>query len=148
MNTLESVWARAARNHESYSATGDLEHDIRFFALALTGEAGEVANLVKKRWRDGIPHLDELRKEVADVFAYNIMLAGSLGMTPQDLLDTVALKQDVFIDKMLEMGRRPRCQHCGKAYEEGGSILCAPPFERRPHAFTGNHPADRSRTNG
>lgn len=32
----------------SYSNT-----DERFLALALCGEAGELANMIKKRWRDG-----------------------------------------------------------------------------------------------
>ncbi len=27
--------------------------DIRFLALAMAGEAGEAANVVKKAWRDG-----------------------------------------------------------------------------------------------
>lgn len=98
--TLESVWKQARENHANYSATGDREHDVRFFTLGLAGEAGEVANFVKKRWRDGVGHDDDLRKEVADVFAYNIMLADALGMTAQDLLDTVEFKQLAFVEKM------------------------------------------------
>src|SRR5690606_7968098 len=90
----------ARDNHARYSATGDTEQDIRFFALGLAGEAGEVANFVKKRWRDGDAHTDELRKECADVFAYNIMLADALGMSPADLIEMVAFKQRVFIEKM------------------------------------------------
>ena len=97
---LESVWQQARENHSNYSATGDSEQDIRFFALGLAGEAGEVANFVKKRWRDGDGHDEDLRKEVADVFAYNIMLADAIGMSPQDLIDMVAYKQAVFIEKM------------------------------------------------
>lgn len=98
--TLESVWDQAQRNHAQYSETGSVEDDIRFFALGLTGEAGEVANFVKKRWRDGEAHTDDLRKECADVIAYTIMLADALGMTADDLIATVAHKQQVFIDKM------------------------------------------------
>lgn len=101
--TLESIWAQARQNHAQYSETGSVEDDIRFFALGLTGEAGEVANFVKKRWRDGDPHTDDLRKECADVIAYTIMLADALGMTPDDLIATVAHKQQVFIDKMEHM---------------------------------------------
>ena len=97
---LLDVWNRAQANHNQYSDTGSTEDDIRFFTLGLTGEAGEVANFVKKRWRDGDDHLDDLRKECADVFAYNIMLAASLGMSPERLLDTVMEKQNVFRAKM------------------------------------------------
>lgn len=97
---LAQVWQQARENHERYSATGDTEQDIRFFALGLAGEAGEVANFVKKRWRDGDLHHDDLRAECADMFAYNIMLADALGMSPSDLLAVVALKQQVFLAKM------------------------------------------------
>lgn len=58
------------------------------------------ANFAKKRWRDGEPHTDDLRKECADVIAYTIMLADALGMTADDLIATVAHKQQVFIEKM------------------------------------------------
>ena len=97
---LAVVWRQARENHANYSATGDRETDIRFFALGLAGEAGEVANFVKKRWRDGDGHDADLRAEVADVFAYNIMLADALGMSPDDLIAEVARKQQVFIAKM------------------------------------------------
>lgn len=104
-NTLDSVWAQARDNHGRFSATESIEQDIRFFALGLVGEAGEVANFVKKRWRDGDLHEEDLRKEVADVFAYTMMLADALGMTPQDFIDMVAFKQAAFIDKMKARGR-------------------------------------------
>lgn len=114
---LVTVWQQARENHARHSATGSQEADIRFMALGLTGEAGEVmdallqaaglvsaagkvANLVKKRWRDGDGHDEALRFEVADVFAYTIMLADLLGMTPGDLIDTAAHKQQVFLEKM------------------------------------------------
>lgn len=99
-DAMQAVWLQARQNHASYSATGDREQDIRFFAMGLAGEAGEVANFVKKRWRDGDAHEDDLRKECADVFAYNIMLADALGMDADDLLAMVAHKQQVFVDKM------------------------------------------------
>jgi NTP pyrophosphatase (non-canonical NTP hydrolase) len=98
--TLDSVFEQAAFNHETYSAQPTPEDDLRFFALGLCGEAGELANFVKKRIRDGDGHDEDLRLECADVFAYTIMMARSLGMTAQDLLDTVAHKQAVFVAKM------------------------------------------------
>lgn len=105
------VWAQAQRNHAQYSATGSTEEDIRFFGLGLAGEAGEVANFIKKRWRDGDAHGEALRKECADVFAYNIMLADALGMSALDLLETVDGKQKAFIAKM--QARSPQ-QHSEK----------------------------------
>lgn len=99
-DALREVWNQARENHRNYSATGDTEQDIRFFGLGLAGEAGEVANFIKKRWRDGDGHDTDLRAECADVFAYNIMLADALGMSPADLIAEVARKQQVFIEKM------------------------------------------------
>ena len=99
-DTLESVWQQAEDNHASYSATGSLELDIRFFALGLAGEAGELANFAKKRWRDGEGHDQAIKYEVADVCAYAFMLAKAMGMSPQDLIDTIAFKQRAFVEKM------------------------------------------------
>lgn len=98
--SLVGVWSQARDNHETYSATGSVQDDIRFFSLGLAGEAGEVANFVKKDWRDATDHNEDLRKEVADVLAYTIMLADALGMSAADLVAMVAHKQQVFIDKM------------------------------------------------
>lgn len=97
---LVSVWGQACSNHDRYSATGDIEQDIRFFTIGLSGEAGELANFVKKRWRDGDGHDQDIKYEVADVCAYAFMLADCMGMTPADLVSTIAEKQQSFIAKM------------------------------------------------
>lgn len=54
----------------SYSST-----DERFLALALCGEAGELANYIKKRWRDGADLTEEIRDEIADIRVYLELLA-------------------------------------------------------------------------
>lgn len=95
-----SVWEQADRNHRAYSDMGDVETDIRFLALGLTGEAGELANFVKKRWRDGDRHERALQLEVADVCAYAFMLADLLGLTPASLIEAIAEKQSSFVAKM------------------------------------------------
>lgn len=53
------------------------DEDKRFLALALFGECGEVANLIKKKWRgDDIPDFDaKLREELGDTYAYLILFA-------------------------------------------------------------------------
>lgn len=104
--SLLSVWAQARENHERFSATGDAESDIRFLALGLTGEAGELANFIKKRWRDGDGHDDDIRKEIADVLAYAFMLADRLAIAPAKLIETIAEKQRVFIHKMEARSKR------------------------------------------
>ncbi|MDE2471858.1 MAG: hypothetical protein KGL35_24820 [Bradyrhizobium sp.] len=49
--------------------------DERFLALALCGEAGELANMIKKRWRDGADLTDEIREEICDIRVYLELLA-------------------------------------------------------------------------
>jgi len=54
--------------------------DERFLALGLCGEAGELANMIKKRWRDGVDLTDEIRDEIADVRVYLELLAKCFGI--------------------------------------------------------------------
>jgi NTP pyrophosphatase (non-canonical NTP hydrolase) len=49
--------------------------DERFLALAICGEVGELANMVKKRWRDGADLTEEIRDEIADIRVYLELLA-------------------------------------------------------------------------
>lgn len=105
------VWEQARQNHITYSATGSREDDIRFLALGLTGEAGELANFIKKRWRDREPHDDDICKEIADVCAYAFMLADTMMMTPGDLIEMISRKQQVFIAKMTAL--RARAEEMG-----------------------------------
>ena len=54
---------------------------IHFVALALCGEAGELANLVKKEWRgdEGATTTSQaIREELADIMIYASLLAGFL----------------------------------------------------------------------
>lgn len=100
LSTFGSVWVQARSNHNRYSHTGDDESDIRFLTLGVVGEAGELANFVKKRWRDHKDHHNDICMEIADIFAYTIMLADRMGMGPDSLIDLVAYKQKVFVEKM------------------------------------------------
>jgi NTP pyrophosphatase (non-canonical NTP hydrolase) len=59
--------------------------DERFLALALCGEAGELANLIKKRWRDGAYLADEIREELADIRVYLELLARCFGIEGEKL---------------------------------------------------------------
>jgi NTP pyrophosphatase (non-canonical NTP hydrolase) len=49
---------------------------LRYLALALAGEAGELANAVKKEWRDGDNHRDAMVSEIADT-AHAVHASGS-----------------------------------------------------------------------
>jgi len=66
-------------------------HKIVYPALGLAGEAGEVANKVKKFVRDGYDHEGfeqkkiELASEIGDVLWYCAVLANDLGYTLQHI---------------------------------------------------------------
>lgn len=63
---------------------------VDFYALGLVGEAGEVANDVKKRMRaHGDFDRQHLAAEMADVFTYLLLLADELGV---DLIDVYRMK--------------------------------------------------------
>lgn len=72
-------------------------HDLEWTGLSLAGEAGELANLLKKLRRDDInvlshteianTHLQHLRDEAADVAVYLTVAATQLGMSLSDLLE-------------------------------------------------------------
>lgn len=67
--------------------------DLRtFYALGLVGEAGEVANVVKKGLRSGALDLLDLGAELADVFTYLLLLADECGI---DLVDEYHAKVEV-----------------------------------------------------
>lgn len=74
---------------------------VAFTTLALAGEVGEVANIVKKlergslQWNDARVRMD-LAMEVADVYTYLVLLAGQLGV---DL-------EKVYAAKRIENERR------------------------------------------
>jgi NTP pyrophosphatase (non-canonical NTP hydrolase) len=72
--------------------------------LALCGEAGELANYVKKEWRgdklDLVAHRAKIESEVADVGNYIFMIAEVLGI---DLLSAMR-------DKLYEVEKRPSWQ--------------------------------------
>lgn len=73
--------------------------DICFLALAMAGEAGEAANVVKKAWRDGAEvDRKELAEEVAGTACYMIGLASAIGLD----LDAEMRKQMIAFEARYE----------------------------------------------
>ena len=56
--------------------------------LGLVGEAGEVAEKVKKYFRDTTLDKEAIQKELGDVIFYWYALHGALGLDPQETIDT------------------------------------------------------------
>jgi hypothetical protein len=80
---------------------------LRFLVLAMAGEAGEAANIVKKQWRDGDYRPDWeliLKKEIADVQAYILMLGEHMGFNPMEQAHEALA---AFREKRARFGRSP-----------------------------------------
>jgi NTP pyrophosphatase (non-canonical NTP hydrolase) len=75
MNIFELHEKMTAKLFPSYS-----NQDERFLTLALCGEAGELANMIKKRWRDGVDLSEDIREEIADIRVYLELIAKCFGI--------------------------------------------------------------------
>lgn len=73
--------------------------DERFLALALCGEIGELANMIKKRWRDGVDLSEEIRDEIADIRVYLELLAKCFGVEGEKLDARVEQKLLKVVEK-------------------------------------------------
>jgi NTP pyrophosphatase (non-canonical NTP hydrolase) len=75
---VNTRWQQRAKGiHERFiklaQAKGNLNSDseiLNFLALAICGEAGELANFVKKAWRGDELDLEAIRDEIADIRIY------------------------------------------------------------------------------
>lgn len=65
---------------------GDEIDDLAYLALGLNGEAGEVAEHIKKRLRHGKElDRDALKKELGDMLWYTAVMAHELGFRLEDV---------------------------------------------------------------
>jgi NTP pyrophosphatase (non-canonical NTP hydrolase) len=60
---------------------------LSYLCLGLTGEAGEIAGLMKKRLRDGTWSGDAAADELGDLAYYFARLCAALGKVPSEILD-------------------------------------------------------------
>lgn len=77
----------------------ETSESIAFTVLALAGEVGEVANIIKKIERGSHDFKDakvryDLNMEVADVFTYLVLLAGQLGVDLFALYDIKRIENE------------------------------------------------------
>jgi NTP pyrophosphatase (non-canonical NTP hydrolase) len=65
-----------------------------YYALGLVGEAGEIAEKIKKAYRDNGGQMDQelMKKELGDVLWYLAMLSEKMGFTLEDVAQTNIIK--------------------------------------------------------
>ncbi len=81
--TFEVYQKRLLAIQESFNVQPN--DDLYIYSLGLAGEAGEVANLIKKVIRDDADITEPLKKELGDVLAYLTLLAELWGFDLQDI---------------------------------------------------------------
>jgi len=95
---ISSMTATDYQNSACKTAIFPKELGVQYLALGLTGEAGEVANKVKKLIRDGGDSPDkrkEIAKELGDVCWYLAVLAQELGSNLGKIMeDNIAKLED------------------------------------------------------
>lgn len=91
--------------------------DERYLALCLCGEAGELANFIKKRWRRGQNYIftEEIRDEIADCRVYLELLAACFDIAGDKLDERVQDKLRRVMEReenreLMENERKPRRQ--------------------------------------
>jgi NTP pyrophosphatase (non-canonical NTP hydrolase) len=102
---MESLWQERAKGiHERFvrlsQAKGGLvtpDEVTHYLALAICGEAGELANLIKKAWRGDVVDPAAIRDELADIRIYLEHLARHLGI---DLDHACSLKLDEVVQRL------------------------------------------------
>ena len=76
-------YQRKAVTFAIYPAT----HKVLYPTLGLCGEAGEVAEKVKKQIRDGVFHRHEVAKELGDVLWYLANICNDIGYNLDEIAD-------------------------------------------------------------
>ncbi len=80
LNEYQELALRTAGNH------GDFDRTLMYTALGLNGEAGEVAELIKKAFFHGHDlDRDKLMKELGDVLWYLAVMAHALDMSLEEV---------------------------------------------------------------
>ncbi len=82
-NFVEEFWISGERPDEE---------SLQIATLGLTGEVGEVMELMKKRLRDGTWDRENFKKEMGDVIYYWIKMLGFCDLTPEQVMEANMVK--------------------------------------------------------
>lgn len=91
------IYQKFTRSTAIYPGAGEFAiSSLSYTTLGLNGEAGEVAEKVKKFIRDGELNRDDLVKELGDVLWYLARLSDDLGVS---LNQVAVVNRDKLIDR-------------------------------------------------
>ena len=79
------TWSMSVAIYPGAGTCGD--NELTYLALGLNGEAGEVADKIKKYLRDGKLDIGGIIYEIGDVLYYIARLSDALGYSLEDVLD-------------------------------------------------------------
>lgn len=80
-------------DYEASAARTDKEHPLEYYALGVAGEAGEVADAVKKGvYHGGVLDRAKIIKEMGDTLWYLARLSAKLGITLGEVAQVNAIK--------------------------------------------------------
>lgn len=100
----EEIHLGFVRHAQSLGRLTSEDEIIHFLSLAIAGEAGELANLMKKKWQgDAVDH-DSLREEIADIRIYLEHLARHLHI---DIDAACEEKLNVVADRLAQREQPP-----------------------------------------
>jgi NTP pyrophosphatase (non-canonical NTP hydrolase) len=109
MSTIQEIIKQCGKDsHRWFPKTAD---DLGFMTLAMVGEAGEVANVVKKILRGSLSLKDaktknELTMEIADVFIYLMDLCDMLGIDIEKAYSIKRIENEQRFGAAAQNGRR------------------------------------------
>lgn len=87
--------------------------DVKFMMLALGGKVGELADIIKKRWRDGVDGIEDVRNELANIRVYLELIAKCYGIEGEKLnnsqsiweTNTIVDEGDMAISLLIKAGK-------------------------------------------
>jgi NTP pyrophosphatase (non-canonical NTP hydrolase) len=107
INTIQQTIQRVQHDFDAYQNAGFMARSPEFFCLELCGEAGELANLEKKKWKGKSINHKDLEDEAADVLIALCNYSNARGI---NLAEAVASKLHA-----IEL-KRARLEAEGEAY--------------------------------
>jgi NTP pyrophosphatase (non-canonical NTP hydrolase) len=108
----EEIHLQFVKHAQSLGRLTSADEITHFLALAIAGEAGELANFVKKKWQGDVVDQQSLREEIADIRIYLEHMARHLHI---DINAACEEKLKVVADRLAR-----KVVHAGVGGEDGG----------------------------